>query len=113
MSLPKHRSLFEIYVIRKCQCKTIPSLNTEAKMAKEDFSTFLNTWFAKSLAHIMLRSVEDVILNIFNEMEFPYVINKIYDNNHLDNLSQIVQRLYTDLESMVKVEQHCQGNIQL
>ena len=82
-------------------------------MAKEDFSTFLNARFPKSLAHIMLRSVEDVILNISNDMELPYLQNKIFDHNHLDNLSQIVQRLYIDLESMVKVEQHCQGNMQL
>ena len=111
MTRTKDRGLFVKF--RKCQCKTFPYLNAEAKIAKDDFSAFLNTWLAKSLAHTILSSVEDVIFKIFNEMEFPRVITKIYDHNHLDNLSQIVQRLYIELESMVKIERRCQGNLQL
>ena len=111
MSFSKDRSLFVKFI--KCKCKIAHHLNTEAKIAKDDFSAFLNTWFAKSLANALLRSVEDVILNIINDMELPYVLNKIYDHNHLDNLSQIVQRLYIDLDLLLKAEKNYQGSIKL
>ena len=111
MSLPKDHRFIALF--RKCNFKTLPTLSPEAKMAKEEFSAFLNTLFTQSSSDDMLCRVEEVRLRIVNKMERRDRLMKLHAHDHLDNLSQIVQQMYIELQAMVKVEQQFKGKIKL
>ena len=109
MSLPKDYRMMEMF--RKHNHKNIPALSQEANMAKEEFSTYLKTHFIDTTANSMLRRVEEVRIKVQSEKQHRGPLVKLQSYTTLESFSQMVQKMYSDLQTMVKVEQHIQGII--
>ena len=109
MSLPKDYRMMEMF--RKHNDRNLPALSHEANIAKEEFSTYLKTQFIDATAYAMLRRVEEVRIKVQREKQQRGPLVKLQSYNTLESFSQTVQKMYSDLQTMVKVEQHVQGII--
>ena len=109
MSLPKDYRMMEMF--RKHNHRNIPALSQEANMAKEEFSTYLKAHFIDTTANSMLRRVEEVRIKVQSEKQHRGPLVKLQSYTTLESFSQTVQKMYNDLQTMVKVEQHIQGVI--
>ena len=107
MSLPKDYRMMEMF--RKHNHKNLPALSHEANIAKEEFSTYLKSKFIDATANAMLRRVEEVRIKVQSEKRQRGPLVKLQSNTTLESFSQLVQKMYNDLQTMVKVEQHIQG----
>ena len=78
-------------------------LNEEESIT-EQFTLFVNSHFSQSRASAMLRRVKEVRSQINRKLDISNATNNAPSDidNVLDDISDEVQRLYTDLQAMVK-----------